>query len=41
MIFEMFAGIGAQAKGVKYLKFANTITTKQDRNPNAGIIPFN
>ena len=30
------------AKFLKHtVKFANTITTKQDRNPNAGIIPFN
>lgn len=28
-------------EGGEFLKFANTITTNQDRNPNAGIIPFN
>lgn len=28
-------------EGGEFLKFANTITTSQDRYPNAGIIPFN
>ena len=28
-------------RGGEFLKFVNTITTRQDRNPNAGIIPFN
>lgn len=28
-------------EGGEFLKFANTITTNQDRYPNAGIIPFN